>query len=449
MGAYAEIVAIGSELLDVGRVDTNSIWMADRLAELGTRLCLKTCVGDDYDELKACLVAAVERCEKSNGPSLLITTGGLGPTFDDRTKEAFADALGAKMIEDAKSRANIDAFFRARGRATTENNYRQALTPEGSVAVPNPLGTAPGVYWDLSSKRNGLRIVMLPGVPQEMKAMWAADIHPRLLDLAEGPTRTLRLVVGGVGESVLDERTKAVRDRHSHLGWTILAHGMHIELLARSMSQGALDAARLDMEAELGQDLVCIGDGSPESTLLDLLAARGETLALAESVTGGLLASRLAAVPGASRALMGGAVVYTPKAKTELLGIDPSFLAANGTVGEAVTIEMAVRVRQRLGATWGLAITGNAGPAPDPFQVTYIECNLALHQGRARPDSTPAHPADEVAGTSKIGRCYIAVAGAAGAVCRAHDLHGARTDIQFRAINWAIDALRRVAAVKH
>jgi len=416
MGAYAEVVAIGSELLEAGRLDTNSIWIADRLGELGLRLCLKTCVGDDYGELRACLAAAVERCQKSEGPGLLIATGGLGPTFDDRTKEAFAEALGAKLIEDAKSRADIDAFFRARGRATTENNYQQALMPEGAVAVPNPIGTAPGVYWDVSSKHPGLRIVMLPGVPQEMKAMWAADIHPRLLDLAEAPTMTLRLVVGGVGESVLDERTKGVRDRHSHLGWTILAHGMVIEFLARSKSQDALDTARLDMEATLGHDLVCVGDGSPESTLLDLLAARGETLALAESVTGGLLASRLAAVPGASRALMGGVVVYTPKAKTELLGIPQEFLAANGTVGEAVTIEMAARVRQRLGATWGLAITGNAGLAPDP--------NAGPQEGDA-----------------KIGRCYIAVAGTDRADCRAHDLHGARTDIQFRGVNSACIAV--------
>jgi nicotinamide-nucleotide amidase len=259
---------------------------------------------------------------------------------------------------------------------------------------------------------------MLPGVPREMKAMWAACVRPRLLGLAEEPTRTLRLVVGGVGESALDERTKAVRERHSRLDWTILAHGMHIELLARSKSPGALEAARLDMEAELGLDLVCTGDGSPESTLLGLLAARGETLALAESVTGGLLASRLTAVPGASRALLGGAVAYAPEAKAGLLGVEPGFLASNGTVGEATTVEMASRVRERVGATWGLAITGNAGPAPDPN-------------------------APRIDGRDKIGRCYIAVAGAGGADCRAHDLHGARADVQSRAADWGIDALRR------
>jgi PncC family amidohydrolase len=248
--------------------------------------------------------------------------------------------------------------------------------------------------------------------------MWADHVRPRLADLAECPTRTLRLVVGGVGASVLAERTGGIRERHAHLGWTILAHGMHIELLARSKDVGELDAARLDMEAELGRDLVCVGDGSPEETLLGLLIARGETLALAESVTGGLLASRLAAVPGASRALLGGVVAYAPSAKAALLGVEPGFIASNGTVGEAVTIEMALRVREQTGAAWGLAITGNAGPAPDPNAL----------QGDGRDEA---------------GRCYTAVAGAAGAECRAHCLHGTRQDVQFRAANWAMDMLRR------
>jgi nicotinamide-nucleotide amidase len=351
---------------------------------------------------------------------LVITTGGLGPTFDDRTKEAFADALGARMSEDAQTRLDIDAFFRARGRATTENNYRQALIPEGAAALPNPLGTAPGVYWDAPAGRR-LRIVMLPGVPREMKLMWADHVHPRLADLAGAPTETLRLVAGGVGESVLDERTRGIRERRAHLSWTILAHGVHIELLARSKGADApelLDAARRDMEAELGRDLVCEGDGSPEGTLLDLLAARGQTLAIAESVTGGLLASRLAAVPGASRALLGCAVAYSPRAKEGLLGIDPGFIATNGTVGEAITIEMASRARKALGADWGLAITGNAGPRPDP-------------------DAGPGE------GDDKIGRCHIAVAGADGTACRAHDLHGTRQDVQLRAAGWAVEMLRR------
>jgi nicotinamide-nucleotide amidase len=422
MGTYAETIAIGSELLNAGRADTNSVWIADRLAELGLRLRLKTCVGDDFGELGACLAAAAARAEAAaegaGAMGLIVTTGGLGPTFDDRTKEAFAGALGAPMFEDAQTRLDIDAFFGARGRAATENNYGQALIPAGAVAMRNTLGTAPGVYWDAPAGRPRLRIVMLPGVPREMKAMWAADVHPRLLDLAEEPAKALRLVVGGVGESVLDERTRAVRERHSRLDWTILAHGMHIELLARSKSQEALEAARLDMEAELGQDLVCTGDGSPESTLLGLLAARGETLALAESVTGGLLASRLAAVPGASRALLGGAVAYAPKAKEALLGVGADLLASSGTVGEDVTLEMATRARKLLGATWALAVTGNAGPAPDPN----------ARQGGGRDEA---------------GRCYIAVAGADGAACRAHDLHGTRQDVQLRAANWAMDALRR------
>jgi nicotinamide-nucleotide amidase len=423
MGTYAEIIAVGSELLSAGRVDTNSVWIADRLAELGLRVCLKTCAGDGLGELRACMASAVDRVGRTGRRGLIVTTGGLGPTFDDRTKEAFADALGVRMFEDAKTRLDIDAFFGAKGQATPENNYGQALIPEGAMAIPNSLGTAPGVYWDAPKGRKDLCIVMLPGVPREMMGMWMADVHPRLLGLAEEPTETLRLVVGGVGESALDERTKHVRARHSHLDWTILAHGMHIEILARSKSADALGAARLDMEAELGQDLVCVGSGSPESTLLDLLVARSETLAIAESVTGGLLASRLTAVPGASRALLGGVVAYTPESKARLLGIDPDFIKSNGTVGEAMTLEMASRARGKLGAAWGLAITGNAGPTPDPNAKQNDACG-------------------------KIGRCYIAVADGMGAACRHCQLHGTRQDIQFRAANWAMDTLRRRLAAK-
>ena len=412
MNTHAEIIAIGSELLKAGRVDTNSIWIAERLAELGLELRVKTCVGDDGVALGACIANALGRS------NLIITTGGLGPTFDDRTKEIFAEALGVPMIEDPSVRSDIDAFFQARGRTTTENNYKQALIPRGAIAIHNPLGTAPGVYWEDPPSHNGTRIVMLPGVPREMMGLWTNDIHPRLLPLAQTPIKTLRLVVSGVGESVLDERTKHVREKHSRLDWIILAPRTHVEFLIRSGCHDDLEAARRDMESALGADLACIGDGRPESALLDMLIARGETLAAAESVTGGILASRLADIPGASRAFQGGVVAYTPKAKAELLGLPMDFINLHGTVGEAITLEMAARVKERLGAAWGIAVTGNAGPTVDK--------NALDNDGQ-----------------NKIGRCYIAVAGHNDITCQAHDIHGDRADIQFRATNWAIDMLRR------
>jgi nicotinamide-nucleotide amidase len=259
---------------------------------------------------------------------------------------------------------------------------------------------------------------MLPGVPKEMMAMWESDVHPRLSNLSKSPLKTVRLVVAGIGESVLDERTGPIRQRHSQLSWTILAPRTHVEFLIRGENSQELDAAIKDMETELGADLVCVGDGTPEAVLLDMLIARGDTLALAESVTGGILSSRLSSVPGASRAYIGGAVAYTPTAKERLVGLGRGFIESHGTVGEATTREMAIRIRELLGATWGLAATGNAGPTVD---------KNALGKD----------------GGDQVGRCFIAVAGPDGADCQAHNIHGDRGDIQFRAANWAIDMLRR------
>ena len=409
---HIETIAVGSELLNAGRVDTNSVWIAGRLADLGLDLNLKTCVGDDASTLKACIASALTRSE------LIIATGGLGPTFDDLTKEAFAETLGAPMIEDSQARSDIDSFFQARGRKATENNYKQALIPQGAIAIRNPLGTAPGVYWEKPPNHPDCTIVMLPGVPKEMMVMWESDVHPRLSKLSKSSIKTARLVVCGVGESVLDERTGPIRQRHPRLGWTILAPRSHVEFLVRGESSQWLDAAISDMKAELGDDLAFVGDGTPESALLSALVARGDTVALAESATGGVLSSRLAAVPGASRAYIGGAIAYTPKAKIELAGLDKGFIELHGTVSEATSIEMAIRIRERLGATWGLAITGNAGPTAD---------KNALGKG----------------GNGQVGRCFIAVAGPDGAECNVFDIHGDRGDVQFRAANWAIDMLRR------
>jgi len=322
------------------------------------------------------------------------------------------------MVEDGQARLDIDSFFKARGRVVTENNYKQALAPQGAISLRNPLGTAPGVYWEDPPNFAGRTIVLLPGVPKEMMGMWDSHVHHRLSGLSKKPIKTVRLVVSGVGESVLDERTGPVRQRHPHLGWTILAPRTHVEFLIRGQASQELDVAVRDMEANLGDDLICVGGGTPESVLLDMLVARGETFAMAESVTGGVLSSRLAAVPGASRAYIGGAVAYTPKAKMELVGLDKGFIEQHGTVGEATTREMAIRIRERLGATWGLAATGNAGPTVD---------KNALDKN----------------GSDQVGRCFIAVAGPDGADCQAFNIHGDRGDIQFRAANWAIDMLRR------
>jgi len=276
------------------------------------------------------------------------------------------------------------------------------------------VGTAPGVWWQDLPGHPGLRVVMLPGVPREMKRMWEEQVEPRLRGFAGDAVHTLRMVVAGVPESNLDERTREARERHAHLDWTILANLTQVELLARGADPAALAAARADFEAVLGLDLACTGDGNLEDAVLDRLQARGESLALAESMTGGLLASRLTAIPGASRVFLGGATVYTAGAKAVLLGLDAEWLRSVGTVSEACATGLAQAVRTRLGATWGLGICGNAGPGAE--------------------------------GGAPIGMVFIALAGPAGTTVRTPVLAGDRADIQLRCAAQALDLLRRAMA---
>jgi nicotinamide-nucleotide amidase len=244
--------------------------------------------------------------------------------------------------------------------------------------------------------------------------MWEDQVEPRLRALAGEAVHTLRMVVAGVPESTLDERTREVRERHGQLDWTILANLTQVELLARGSDPEALEAARLDFEPVLGADLVSVGDGNLEDAVLDQLKRRDESLAVAESMTGGLLASRLTAIPGASSVFLGGATVYSAQAKSVLLGLDPARLEADGTVSESTTRALAEAVRSRLGATWGLAITGNAGPGRE--------------------------------GEAPVGTVHIALAGPSETNVRTYTMPGDRQEVQLRGTAWALDLLRRALA---
>lgn len=404
-----ETIAIGSELLETQRIDTNSVWLAQRLQEMGLALHRKTAVGDSREDLRALFLEALDRSD------LVLCTGGLGPTFDDFTKEVWAEVLGAPLVEDPASRQAILDFYAARNRVPPEVNFKQALIPLGAQALHNPAGTAPGVWWEDPPGHPGKRIVLFPGVPREMKIMWQDHVAPRLAAQAGVPRRTLRMVFGSVPESTLEERTRPLRERHAALEWTILAGLQHVELLALGREEALLEAARADFEAEMAPDLAFTGlEGGIEDAVLALLQARGETLAVAESMPGGNLAARITAVPGAGSAFLGGATVYTPAAKTALAGVDPEIIRAHGTVGEPATRALAEGIRERLGATWGLAVTGNAGPTEDKD------------------------------GPAPVGTCVVAVACPDGTQCRTFLLAGGRHEIQARGASWALDFLRRL-----
>ena len=403
-----ECIAIGSELLVSERLDTNSIWLAERLGELGLSLHRKTAVGDSRTDLAGLFREALDRSE------LILCTGGLGPTFDDFTKEVWAEVLGAPLLEDARAREDILAFYAARDRLPPISNFQQALIPAGAQAMYNAAGTAPGVYWEDPPGFPGRRIILFPGVPREMKVMWQ-QVIPRLQPLAGTACHTLRMVFGSSPESALAERTQPLRDRFAQVEWTILAGVHHVELVARGADRELLEAARREFEAAFPEDLAFVGPlGGLEDGLLANLRRRGETLAIAESMPGGNLAARLTAVAGCSSAFLGGATVYSARAKSALAGLDPAFIAAHGTVSEAVTRKLAEGIRERMGATWGLAVTGNAGPTEDKD------------------------------GPAPIGTCLVAAAGPGGTEYRAFHLQGNRPEIQVRAASWALDLLRRL-----
>lgn len=400
-----ECIAIGTELLTTRRIDTNSVWLGERLAGLGLGFHRKTAVGDSREDLAALFREALSRSD------LILTTGGLGPTFDDFTKELFAEILGVELAEDAASRDDLLAFYAARNRVPPQVNFKQTLIPVGAEPLKNPVGTAPGVWWQDPPGHPGVRVVMMPGVPREMKRMWEEQVEPRLRPLAGQAVHTLRMVVSGVPESALDEQTREARERHAQLEWTILANLTQVELLARGADAADLEGARRDFESVLGDDLACVGEGNLEDAVLAQLRARGETLAVAESMTGGLLASRLTAIPGASQAFLGGVTAYTARAKAAFLGLDPEWLASVGTVSESCAKALAEAARTRLGATWALGVCGNAGPGAE--------------------------------GGAPVGTVFVALAGPGGTTARSPKLAGDREDMQLRCAAQALDLLRR------
>ncbi|MBI4913405.1 MAG: CinA family nicotinamide mononucleotide deamidase-related protein [Acidobacteria bacterium] len=402
-----EAIAIGTELLTTRRTDTNSVWLGERLAGLGLAFHRKTCVGDDPDDLKSVFAEALTRSE------LIICTGGLGPTFDDVTKELWAEHLGAELTEHPQVKADIVEFFARRGRTPPSTNFKQALVPVGAEALRNAVGSAPGIWWEPAS-HPGRTVVMLPGVPREMKHLWESAVEPRLKARGDQAVHTLRLVVGGVPESFLDERTASLRQRHGGLEWTILSALTQVELLARGRDPEALEAARRDFAAFLGTDLVCTGPENLEDTVLALLQARRQSLAVAESMPGGLICSRLAAIPGCSRVLRGGAVAYSAAAKRLLCEVDAGLLEAEGTVSEAVTLALARGLRSRLATDWALGVTGNAGPEADP-------------EGKGAP----------------VGTFFVAVCGPAGECAARYAFPTDRAGVQLRSVGWALDFLRR------
>jgi nicotinamide-nucleotide amidase len=370
----AEVLCIGTELLLGNITNGNARWLAEQLAALGIAHHRQEVVGDNRERLIAAVRAAAGRCR------VLITTGDLGPTPDDLTTEAIAAAFGTPLVEHAAIWDDIQAKLRARGRPIAASNRKQALLPAGAEVLPNPTGTAPGMIW---SPQPGFTVLTFPGVPSELHAMWQATAGPwlRQAGLAPGIFASRLLRFWGVGESNLAEQ---MADLLAGSNPTVAPYAgageVKLRLTARASDQVAAQALLAPVEAEIRARTgsLCYGcdDDSLASVVLAALRQRGQTLAVAESCTGGGLGAALAAVPGASDVFLGGVIAYANSVKQQLLGVPAGTLAVHGAVSDPVALAMAEGACRVTGADWAIAVTGVAGPgggsADKPVGLVHI-----------------------------------------------------------------------------
>jgi nicotinamide-nucleotide amidase len=359
----AEIIAIGSELLTPYRQDTNSLYLTEKLNQLGVEVIFKTVVGDKREHLTAAANQALSRAE------IVIFMGGLGPTTDDLTREAVADALGLELRRDPEILATIARRFASRNFKMTPNNAQQADVIAGATVLPNATGTAPGQW--ISGKYDGREriILLLPGPPHELKAVFAEQCVERLrAKLPQQFIATRELKVAMVGESACDARVAPIYKRYTDVQTTILAGAGEVQLHLRACA-GSLEAAqqRVDelagkLEEELGDAVFSDNGDSMEQIVGYYLQMRNATLAVAESCTGGLLAERITSVSGSSRYFLGGAVAYSNELKTAFADVPADLIAKHGAVSREVAAALAEGIRKRCAATYGLGVTGVAGP---------------------------------------------------------------------------------------
>ncbi len=360
----AEIIAVGSELLTPYRMDTNSLYLTEQLNQLGVEVIFKSVVGDNLRQLVAAAQHGLFRSD------IVIFSGGLGPTEDDLTREAVAEALGVTLHRDPEVLARLEQRFAERGWKMSPNNAKQADVLDGATVLPNPNGTAPGQW--IAGQFYGREhiIVLLPGPPFELKGLFESEVRERLR--AKVPpthlfTRTLKVAM--LGESAVDARVAPIYKRYPDVDTTILAGAGEIELHFRTRGT-TLDAAqaRADEVAELVEDelddAVYSRNGeSLEQIVSYWLQMRNATVAVAESCTGGLFAERITSITGSSRYFLGGAVVYSNQLKTEFAGVPEEMIHRHGAVSREVAAALAEGIRYRCESTFGVGITGVAGPS--------------------------------------------------------------------------------------
>jgi nicotinamide-nucleotide amidase len=395
-----EIIAVGSELLTPFRQDTNSLFLTDKLNEIGVNVAFKTIVGDRRKDLVRAVRDALSRSD------LLIVMGGLGPTEDDLSREAVAEALGVEVRRDGSLVAALAARFAARRMTMTENNLKQADIIAGATVLPNANGTAPGEWLDTGFQGHRKLIMLLPGPPSECKPLFTEQCIPRLreiLPVRNIAKRTLKATM--IPESTADALLAPIYTLYPDIETTILAGNAEIQLqlfCAKPTIEEAqirVDELASRMEEALDMHLYSSTGETLEQIVVYYLELKQETLAVAESCTGGLLAQRITSISGSSRSFLGGAVVYSNELKTDFAEVPAELIEAHGAVSAPVAEAMAEGIRRRTGASMGIGITGIAGPGggteEKPVGMVYIgvsyggkteslECNFRGDRDRIR-----------------------------------------------------------------
>lgn len=367
----AEILAVGTELLLGDIVNTNAQFIAQGLAELGISVFYHTVVGDNPERMKNAMHSAFERSD------IIITTGGLGPTEDDLTKEIGAEYFNRKMTLDKRALSGIEKFFSKMGRKMTENNIKQAMIPEGAVVMYNDNGTAPGIIIEDNNKI----LIMMPGPPREMKPMFNEQVKPFLASKQEYVLVSRTLRIAGVGESAMEASVKDIIDRQTNP--TVAPYAKNVESVLRITARGKTREEADDLikpiageiYSRFGKNLYAEGDTSMQSVVAEMLVKSRRMLAVAESCTGGLVASKLVEYAGISSVFIEGAVTYTNDAKIRRLGVLKSTLDKYTAVSPETAAEMAEGIAKASGADIGLSTTGVAGPGPSegkPEGLVYI-----------------------------------------------------------------------------
>jgi nicotinamide-nucleotide amidase len=412
----AEIIAAGSEMLTPFRQDTNSLFLTAQLNDLGIPVAFKTIVGDSFDHLAGAARVALGRVD------IVLFSGGLGPTEDDLTREAAAAALGIGTYRDNDLIAALYTRFAARRIPMPPNNAKQADILEGATMLPNANGSAPGQFLDTTHEGQRRIVILLPGPPKELKALYTEQVKPRLAAILPPSflaRRELRMAL--IPESSVDARTAPIYKRFPEVETTILATAgeiqLHFQCAAPSLAEARkqVDAVAEAIEHEMDEDIFSSHGESLEEVVLLMLGMRHLSLAAAESCTGGLLSQRLTAVPGSSRYFLGGAVVYSDALKTAFAGVDPQVIEREGPVSEAVARALAEGIRARTAASMGVSITGIAGPGP----------------GTGADTGKP------------LGLVYIGIADADGTQVKQLQLMGDRDRIRWWSAQHALEAIRR------